>query len=119
MPRVKRGVAANKRKKRILRQAVADLVPESVLTRPKRGFGLPMDRWMREELAANLGTGIYETPQQELTVLAIGVSQFGAHAFALPKELVARATVFLKQNPARFDFTWASIQIIVEAPHLS
>ncbi len=36
--------------KRILRRAVADLVPENVLNRPKVGFGLPIDRWMREDL---------------------------------------------------------------------
>ncbi|MEZ4867715.1 MAG: asparagine synthase (glutamine-hydrolyzing) [Caldilineaceae bacterium] len=36
--------------KRILRKVVADLVPESILTRPKVGFGIPVDRWMRDEL---------------------------------------------------------------------
>jgi asparagine synthase (glutamine-hydrolysing) len=37
--------------KAVLREAVADLVPESILNRPKQGFGLPIDRWMREDLA--------------------------------------------------------------------
>ncbi len=36
--------------KRILRRVVSDLLPESVLNRPKVGFGLPIDRWMREDL---------------------------------------------------------------------
>lgn len=36
--------------KRILRRAVADLLPDSVMARSKVGFGLPMDRWMREDL---------------------------------------------------------------------
>lgn len=36
--------------KRILRKVVADLVPESILNRPKVGFGIPVDRWMRGEL---------------------------------------------------------------------
>ena len=36
--------------KRILRRVVNDLLPDSVLNRPKVGFGLPIDRWMREDL---------------------------------------------------------------------
>lgn len=35
----------------LLRQVAADLLPKSILTRPKQGFGLPIDRWMREDLA--------------------------------------------------------------------
>lgn len=33
--------------KRILRQAMASELPESVLTRPKRGFGTPVGPWLR------------------------------------------------------------------------
>jgi asparagine synthase (glutamine-hydrolysing) len=36
--------------KRILKTAVADLVPESVLKRPKHGFEVPTDPWFRGEL---------------------------------------------------------------------
>jgi len=36
--------------KHVLRSAVADLIPEEVLHRPKRGFGVPLDRWFREDL---------------------------------------------------------------------
>jgi len=36
--------------KRILRQVASDLLPETVLNRPKVGFGLPIDRWMRDDL---------------------------------------------------------------------
>jgi asparagine synthase (glutamine-hydrolysing) len=36
--------------KRVLKRAVADLLPEEVLSRPKRGFGVPLDRWFREDL---------------------------------------------------------------------
>jgi asparagine synthase (glutamine-hydrolysing) len=36
--------------KHILRRAIADLVPNNVLNRPKRGFGLPVDQWMRKDL---------------------------------------------------------------------
>jgi asparagine synthase (glutamine-hydrolysing) len=35
----------------LLRQVAKDLIPKRILTRPKRGFGLPIDRWMREDLA--------------------------------------------------------------------
>jgi asparagine synthase (glutamine-hydrolysing) len=40
------------RGKQLLRSAVRDLVPAAILTRTKKGFNLPLDRWMREELAA-------------------------------------------------------------------
>jgi asparagine synthase (glutamine-hydrolysing) len=37
--------------KRILRTAVADLLPAGLLDRPKKGFGVPLDRWFRTDLA--------------------------------------------------------------------
>ena len=36
--------------KRVLRAAIADLLPEEILERPKHGFGVPLDRWFREDL---------------------------------------------------------------------
>jgi len=36
--------------KHILRQAVADLVPADNLSRPKRGFAVPIGRWLRKDL---------------------------------------------------------------------
>jgi asparagine synthase (glutamine-hydrolysing) len=36
--------------KRVLKAAVADLVPPEVLRRPKRGFGIPLCRWFRCDL---------------------------------------------------------------------
>jgi asparagine synthase (glutamine-hydrolysing) len=39
------------RGKALLRRAVRDLLPAPILTRQKKGFNLPLDRWMREELA--------------------------------------------------------------------
>jgi len=38
--------------KHLLRRAVRDLVPSAILRRQKRGFGLPLRRWMREDMAA-------------------------------------------------------------------
>ena len=47
--------------KRVLKRAVSDLLPADVLNRPKRGFGVPLDRWFREDLenytAGMLGPG--------------------------------------------------------------
>jgi asparagine synthase (glutamine-hydrolysing) len=36
--------------KRVLKRSVADLLPPEILKRPKRGFGVPLDRWFREDL---------------------------------------------------------------------
>ena len=36
--------------KRVLKKAVADLLPPEILGRGKRGFGVPLDRWFREDL---------------------------------------------------------------------
>jgi asparagine synthase (glutamine-hydrolysing) len=38
------------RLKRVLKAAVSDLIPEEIINRPKRGFGVPLDRWFREDL---------------------------------------------------------------------
>lgn len=40
--------------KRVLKQAMADLLPREVLRRPKRGFGVPIARWFRSDLRAYL-----------------------------------------------------------------
>jgi asparagine synthase (glutamine-hydrolysing) len=37
--------------KRILREVAKPLLPPSILSRRKQGFGLPIDRWMRDDLA--------------------------------------------------------------------
>ncbi|KPK51646.1 MAG: hypothetical protein AMJ63_11790, partial [Myxococcales bacterium SG8_38_1] len=37
--------------KLILREVAKPLLPEKILSRRKQGFGLPIDRWMREDLA--------------------------------------------------------------------
>jgi asparagine synthase (glutamine-hydrolysing) len=36
--------------KRVLKAAVSDLLPPEILRRGKRGFGVPLDRWFREDL---------------------------------------------------------------------
>ena len=37
--------------KHVLKRAVADVVPAEILERPKKGFGVPLGRWFREDLA--------------------------------------------------------------------
>jgi asparagine synthase (glutamine-hydrolysing) len=39
------------RGKYLLRRALASLLPQAILSRSKRGFGLPLRRWMRRDLA--------------------------------------------------------------------
>jgi asparagine synthase (glutamine-hydrolysing) len=34
----------------IFKQAVKDLVPEEVMNRPKQGFGIPIRKWINQEL---------------------------------------------------------------------
>jgi asparagine synthase (glutamine-hydrolysing) len=42
--------------KRVLKAAVADLVPSEITGRAKRGFGVPLDRWFRDDLRSYLGS---------------------------------------------------------------
>jgi asparagine synthase (glutamine-hydrolysing) len=37
--------------KRVLKRAMESRLPKEILHRPKRGFGIPLDRWFREDLA--------------------------------------------------------------------
>jgi asparagine synthase (glutamine-hydrolysing) len=39
------------RSKRLLEEAFSDLLPRQVFKRPKMGFGVPLDAWLRSELA--------------------------------------------------------------------
>ncbi|MEJ7825445.1 MAG: asparagine synthase (glutamine-hydrolyzing) [Solirubrobacteraceae bacterium] len=44
--------------KRVLKAAVADLLPKEILDRRKRGFGVPLDRWFREDLGDYLNSTV-------------------------------------------------------------
>ena len=41
-------------RKRVLKEAVKDLLPKEIVARRKRGFGVPLDRWFRSDLKAYL-----------------------------------------------------------------
>jgi asparagine synthase (glutamine-hydrolysing) len=52
-----------KETKHIFKQAIRDLIPDEVMTRPKQGFGIPMSKWINQELRAK----IRETLDDSLT----------------------------------------------------
>jgi asparagine synthase (glutamine-hydrolysing) len=41
---------AGARQKAVLKRAMADLLPREIIDKPKKGFGVPIRRWFREEL---------------------------------------------------------------------
>ncbi|MFM1879722.1 MAG: hypothetical protein RLZZ241_2588 [Bacteroidota bacterium] len=41
-------------KKRILKEVLKDFIPEELFTLPKRGFSMPLDSWMRNELKSEI-----------------------------------------------------------------
>ncbi|HUR85622.1 MAG TPA: asparagine synthase (glutamine-hydrolyzing) [Solirubrobacteraceae bacterium] len=78
--------------KRVLRAAVADLLPAEVLQRPKRGFGIPLDRWFREDLeplvtgtlgAADSRIGAYVSRDAVRAMLAAHARGAANHGHAL------------------------------------
>ncbi|MBV2127696.1 asparagine synthase (glutamine-hydrolyzing) [Arsukibacterium indicum] len=44
----------NGRLKHLLKESLSDILPGSILDRPKRGFGAPLGAWLKQELAAML-----------------------------------------------------------------
>jgi asparagine synthase (glutamine-hydrolysing) len=53
----------HRRGKKILREAYADALPAPILTRPKRGFGVPIAVWMRSNLRDMLGDLLVATEE--------------------------------------------------------
>ena len=49
--------------KYIFKRAIADLVPKEILTRPKQGFGVPIDSWINDQLRER----IHETLRDPVT----------------------------------------------------
>ncbi len=44
------------RKKRLLRDILAEYIPEAIFTQPKKGFSVPIGKWIREELRTEFET---------------------------------------------------------------
>jgi asparagine synthase (glutamine-hydrolysing) len=59
--------------KPILVRAMQDLLPASLLTRPKQGFTLPFERWMRHELHAEIDA-ILTSPELSRVGLSSGAT---------------------------------------------
>jgi asparagine synthase (glutamine-hydrolysing) len=80
------------RSKVVLKQAFADLLPPAIRTRPKMGFGVPIDRWFRGELRdelrgvlldpATLGRGLFR-PESVARLLDEHASGRRDHAYRL------------------------------------
>jgi asparagine synthase (glutamine-hydrolysing) len=51
MPLTRKLQIRSGRSKVVLKEAFADLLPSEIKTRPKMGFGVPISRWLREELS--------------------------------------------------------------------
>ncbi len=49
-----------RRGKAILREAFADMVPPGHFDRPKRGFAVPLDRWLREDLLETMKETLFD-----------------------------------------------------------
>jgi asparagine synthase (glutamine-hydrolysing) len=90
--------------KRVLKRAVSDLLPEDILKRPKRGFGVPLDRWFREDLesytSSMLGPGArvrrHIRPEALDAMLAEHRSGAGRHGHALWSLLTLE--IFLRRH---------------------
>jgi asparagine synthase (glutamine-hydrolysing) len=63
--RMPRRMLARLRGKYLLRRAVADLVPPAIMRRTKRGFGLPLRRWMKNDLAGLVGDVLFDRTARE------------------------------------------------------
>ncbi|MEK6238220.1 MAG: asparagine synthase (glutamine-hydrolyzing) [Planctomycetales bacterium] len=58
--------------KRILRETFADLVPASVLRRPKQGFGVPLDAWFRGDYRDQLRETLLDPSALSRDVFRLG-----------------------------------------------
>jgi asparagine synthase (glutamine-hydrolysing) len=63
--RIPRTLLARFRGKYLLRRAVGDLVPPAIMRRTKRGFGLPLRRWMKDDLAGLVGDVLFDRTARE------------------------------------------------------
>ena len=51
-------------KKRVLRQALRGIVPDAILDRPKTGFGVPVNRWLRTSLLDDMKSVLLDAELQ-------------------------------------------------------
>jgi asparagine synthase (glutamine-hydrolysing) len=58
-----------RRKKRLLRKAVGDRLPPSVLSAKKRGFAAPVEDWFRGDLAGFFASKLEGEPLRSLDIV--------------------------------------------------
>lgn len=100
------------RGKEVLRRAMQRILPEPLFQRPKRGFGLPVDRWLREQLSETVRDRLLGREFRELGILdptaterlldqhQAGITRTGHFIWAL----TSLATV-LTEAPSRHETT--------------
>jgi asparagine synthase (glutamine-hydrolysing) len=62
--------------KHILKQAIRGLVPDSVIDRPKQGFGIPGRRWLSGELSEMVRAVLCSTRARERGLLRPGAAEY-------------------------------------------
>jgi asparagine synthase (glutamine-hydrolysing) len=65
--------ARGRRSKIILRGAAADLLPRDAVMRPKKGFAIPLARWLRGPLRQRLDAALGPGPLRDLGLLQLPV----------------------------------------------
>ena len=66
-----------------LRRAVGPRLPRSVLERSKMGFGIPLDRWLREGLADQVRDTLLAPEAERAARAQPGCNQCGTQALSL------------------------------------
>ncbi len=51
--------------KHIFKRAISDLVPAEILNRPKQGFGIPLDKWINDQLRGRIRETLTEQRTRE------------------------------------------------------
>jgi asparagine synthase (glutamine-hydrolysing) len=56
--------------KHLFKRAVADLVPEEILTRPKQGFGVPIQQWINQQLRERIRDTLTDSRFRERGIIS-------------------------------------------------
>jgi asparagine synthase (glutamine-hydrolysing) len=90
--------------KRVLKQAIKDDMPDGILKRRKRGFGVPLDRWFRTDLESYtrsaLGSGARVRQHVNGTALDALLAEHssGARNHGLPLWTLLTLELFLRRQ---------------------
>ncbi len=101
------------RGKYLLRRAMKDLIPTAILNRPKMGFGIPLEYWMRHDLRPMVGDLLLDRTARErglfapgyVATLVDGLDRRGANVYGLWTLLILELWFreFIDRAPARTD----------------